>query len=150
MLRRIALTVQSPSRYNFAALPSAGFVNAMLRMLGRPIRTVLRWQFLTSIAATIVGGLVEGVPGALSAAIGGFISIFAGTVAGAVAAMGRTQAAWGVVVAALLAEIVKLGLMVMLLWIVLVTWDEIVVGAFIASFLVTALIFAMAFFVRDH
>jgi len=39
---------------------------------------------------------------------------------------------------------------VLLLWLVLVNYRDAVVGALIASFVVTLLIFAMAVFVRDH
>ena len=38
----------------------------------------------------------------------------------------------------------------LLLWLVLVNYRDAVVGALIASFVVTLLIFAMAVFVRDH
>lgn len=52
--------------------------------------------------------------------------------------------------AALTAEAVKIGLIAMLLWLVLANYDGVVVPAFIGSFLVTVLIFAMAFFVREY
>jgi len=54
------------------------------------------------------------------------------------------------VLSALRAEAVKLGLAVLLLWIVLVNYSQAVVGALIAAFVITLLIFAMAFFVRDY
>jgi len=37
-----------------------------------------------------------------------------------------------------------------LLWLVLVTYSQAVVGALIAAFVVTLVIFAMAFFVREY
>ena len=67
-----------------------------------------------------------------------------------VASMGNAKSAGGVVLGALRAEAVKLGLAVVLLWLVLVNYGEAVVGAVIATFVVTLLIFAMAFFVRDY
>ena len=51
---------------------------------------------------------------------------------------------------ALRAEAVKLGLALALLWLVLASYRDAVVGALIASFILTLLIFAMAFFVRDY
>ena len=45
---------------------------------------------------------------------------------------------------------VKIGLIVLFLWLVLATYEAVVVLAFIGTFLVTALIFSMAFFVRDY
>jgi ATP synthase protein I len=50
---------------------------------------------------------------------------------------------------ALRAEAVKLALALLLLWLVLANYNDAVVGALIASFVVTLLIFGMAFFVRD-
>ena len=51
---------------------------------------------------------------------------------------------------ALKAEGAKLGVMASLLGIVLVVYAEVVVPVFLGSFIVTALIFSMAFFVREH
>jgi hypothetical protein len=39
---------------------------------------------------------------------------------------------------------------VLLLWLVLANYAEAVAGVFVGAFLVTMLIFAMAFFVRDY
>lgn len=66
-----------------------------------------------------------------------------------VASLGGARSAGGVVMGALRAEAVKLGVAVLLLWLVLSNYAQAVVGALIASFVVTLLIFAMAFFVRD-
>ena len=51
---------------------------------------------------------------------------------------------------ALRAEGVKIALIVALLWLVLATYEELVVLALFGSFFVTILIFAMAFFVREY
>ena len=122
----------------------------MLRTLSKPIRIVFRWQVLVTAAMALAGGLFAGAHGALSAALGGFVSILAGVVSAVVATRSKAQSAGGVVVAALMAEAVKLGLIVMLLWLVLAAYGDVVVLAFIGSFLVTVLIFAMAFFVPDY
>lgn len=122
----------------------------MLRGLGKPIRTVFRWQLLATVALTLVAGAWAGAHGALSAALGGSVSIFSGGVAAVVASWGKAGTAGGVIVAALTAEAVKIGLIVALLWLVLTSYDGVVVSAFIGSFLVTVVIFAMAFFVRDY
>lgn len=122
----------------------------MLRDLSKPIRTVLRWQLLATAVLMLVAGFWVGADGALSAALGGLVSIFSGMVSAIVASLGKTGSAGGVVVAALTAEAVKIVLIVMLLWLVLANYDGVVVPAFIGSFLVTVLIFAMAFFVREY
>lgn len=122
----------------------------MLRGLGKPIRAVLRWQLLATVALTLVAGAWVGTQGALSAALGGAVSIFSGMTSAIVVMLGRAKSAGGVVVTALTAEAVKIGLIALLLWLVLANYDGIVVIAFIGSFLVTVLIFAMAFFVREY
>ena len=125
-------------------------MNAKPRLLSKPIRTVLRWQLIATAALTLVAGILAGVHGALSAALGGAVSVCAGWVAAVVASKGKAQSAGGVVIGALTAEGVKLGLIVILLWLVLTTYSDVVVAGFIGSFLVTAVIFAMPFFVREY
>ena len=122
----------------------------MLRQLRRPVLTVLKWQLLATTALALISGLVAGWHGALSAAAGGAISVMAGLSAAAVASFGSVHSPGSVVIGALRAEAVKIGLAVLLLWLVLTHYREAVVGAVIASFLVTLVIFAMAFFVRDY
>ncbi len=122
----------------------------MLRGLSKPIRTVLRWQLWVTAILTLAAGLIAGVDGALSAALGGLVSVVAGAVSGAVATKVRAGSAGGVIVAALTAEGVKVVLIVLLLWLVLATYDAIAAPAFFGSFFVTILIFSMAFFVREY
>ena len=138
-------------RYTSAASRGPGSANNnMLRRLRKPVLTVLRWQLAATAALVVVSALVAGMHGAVSALTGGLISITAGLASALVAAMGDAKSAGGVVMAALRAEAVKIGLAVLLLWLVLVNYDAAVAGALIATFVVTLLIFAMAFFVRDY
>jgi len=122
----------------------------MLRQLRRPVLTVLKWQLLAITALALLSGLVAGWHGALSAVAGGAISIMAGLSAALVASLGRARSAGALVMGALHAEAVKLGIAVLLLWLVLANYAQAVVGALIASFIVTLIIFAMAFFVREY
>lgn len=137
-------------RYTFQALPGAGIKNAMLRHLSKPIRTVLQWQLAATAALALAAALLAGEHGAISAAAGGGISIIAGLAAALVASRGRARSAGGVVMGALTAEAVKLGLAVLLLWLVLTNYGDAVVAALIGSFVATMLVFAMAFFVREY
>ena len=121
----------------------------MLRQLRRPVLTVLKWQVLATAALALISGLVAGRHGVLSAMAGGAISITAGLSAAMVASLGGTRSAGSVVMGALRAEAVKLALALLLLWLVLANYNDAVVGALIASFVVTLLVFGMAFFVRD-
>ena len=122
----------------------------MLRGLGKSIRTVLRWQLLATAALMLVAGAWGGTHGALSAALGGAVSIFSGLASAVVATLGKAESAEGVLLSALRAEAVKIGLIVLSLWVVLAMYQDIVVPAFFGSFGVTILIFAMAFFVREY
>ena len=109
----------------------------MLRQLRRPVLTVLKWQLLATAALALISGLVAGWQGAVSAAAGGAISVTAGLSASMAASLGGRGSAGSMVIGALRAEAVKLGVAVVLLWLVLVNYREAVVGALIASFSVT-------------
>lgn len=122
----------------------------MLRTLSKPIRTILRWQVWATLIAMLAGAVVAGAHGALSAVLGGLVGLLPGVISGAVATGSNAQSAGGIVVAALTAEAVKIGLIVVLLWVVLATYEAVVALAFLGSFLVTALMFTMALFVRDY
>lgn len=98
----------------------------------------------------LIAGLAGGAHAAASAAAGGLVSIVAGLAAALVASSGKAKSAGEVLVGALRAEAVKIGLAVLLLWIVLTNYDQAVIPAFLGAFVVTMLIFAMAFFVRDY
>ena len=125
-------------------------MNAKLGALRRPIRTVFRWQVVATAAFALLGAVLAGFDGALSGVLGGAISICAGGASAAVASMGSTRSAGGVLICALAAEGVKIGLIVVLLWGVLAAYDEVVAPAFFGAFFVTILIFGMAFFVREY
>ncbi len=125
-------------------------MNASLGALRKPIRTVLRWQLMATAVLTLAGGILADVDGALSAVLGGAVSLCAGWVSAVVAAKGKAQSAGEVLIGALMAEGVKIGLIVILLWLVLAAYDSVVAPAFFGSFIVTVLIFGMAFFVRDY
>lgn len=124
-------------------------MSASFGSLRRPVRTVLWWQLNATAALALAGGILAGADGALSAALGGVVSICAGGTSAVVAMIGKARSAGAVLTRALLAEGVKIGLIVILPWLVLATYGGVVVPAFIGSFVMTALIFVMAFFVRD-
>jgi ATP synthase protein I len=105
---------------------------------------------LATAALTLAAGALAGVHGAVSAALGGAVSVGAGWTSAVVAMRGKADSAGGVLVTALKAEGVKLGVIVILLWLVLAAYSEVVVPVFIGSFIATALIFSMALFVREH
>ncbi|HEU4924835.1 MAG TPA: ATP synthase subunit I [Burkholderiales bacterium] len=136
--------------YNFSALLAAKKPNATLRQLSKPIRTVIAWQAAATLVMTLAGAAFIGIHGAVSAAAGGSVSIIAGLAAAWVAARGSGNSAGGILAGALRAEAVKVGLVVLLLWLVLANYAEAIVVVVIGAFVVTMLIFAMAFFVREY
>ena len=86
----------------------------------------------------------------MSAALGGAVSMCAGWASAVVAARGKAPSAGEVLVGALQAEGVKIGLMVALVGVVLVLYSDVVAVAFLGTFMATAMIFSMAFFVREN
>ena len=122
----------------------------MLPALSRPIRTVLRWQAIATVVLMLVAGVWVGAHGALSAALGGLVSLLSGVASAVVASLGKAESAGEVLLTALRAELVKVGLIVILLWLVLAAYGSVVVPVFVGTFAVTVVVFAMAFFVREH
>jgi F0F1-type ATP synthase assembly protein I len=122
----------------------------MLRALRRPIRIVLMWQVAATALMVLVAGLVADMASALSAAAGGGVSIFAGLASALVASLSSAKSAGGVLAGALRAEAAKLGLALLLLWLVLANYQQAVVAVLLGAFVATMLIFSMAFFVREY
>ena len=122
----------------------------MLPRLSRPIRKVLVWQVAVTAAIAVVAAFLAGAQGAASAVAGGSISLIAGIVSALVASGRAAKSAGGILLVALKAEAVKLGLALILLWLVLANYDDAVSGALLVSFVATMLVFSMAFFVRDE
>ncbi len=122
----------------------------MLRHLSKPVRTVLQWQLAATAVLTLAGVALAGRDGAMSAAAGGAISIFAGLAAAFVASRSKAKSAGGLLLGALRAEAIKIGLAVFLLWLVLANYPEAHAALLVGSFAITIVIFAMAFFVREY
>ena len=137
-------------RYTFSALPGAKRSNAMLHALRKPIRTVLMWQIAVTALIAVTAAIAADIASALSAAAGGGVSVIAGLASALVASLSNAKSAGGVLAGALRAEAVKLGLALLLLWLVLANYPETAVAVFLGAFVVTMLIFSMAFFVREY
>ncbi len=122
----------------------------MLPIAAGPIRVVLRWQFIVTVVLAVAAGLLAGPHGAASAALGGAVSLVAGWAGGVVAGRKRAASAMDVVTGALLAEFAKIGLIVLQLGLVVALYREVAMGVFAGTFIVTMLIYSMAFFVPDN
>ena len=115
----------------------------------KPIRNVLKWQAIATLAIAVIGGMWAGVHGALSAVLGGVVNMTACVVFAVVVAVSRPASAGGTVAALFRAEAAKILVIVLQLWLVLTGYKDIVLAAFFAAFVVTVLLFRMALFVRD-
>lgn len=122
----------------------------IFRIGSKPIRTVLWWQCIATAAIAVIAGLLSGIHGAVSAFLGGLVSIVAGLGFALAMASGNDGSAAGALLAALKAEAVKIGLIVLLLLLVLASYKEVVVAGFIGSFIVSVVIFTSAILVRDN
>ncbi|MEO7156090.1 MAG: ATP synthase subunit I [Vicinamibacterales bacterium] len=119
----------------------------------RPIRTVLKWQLIATAGTALIAGLWAGGHGAVSAALGGLVNVTAGVAYAVLLGVGlkatQANAAGASLVAMFRAEAVKIVLIVAQLWLVLSIYKSIVPAAFFTAFVITVIIFSMAFFVRD-
>jgi ATP synthase protein I len=115
----------------------------------KPIRNVLKWQAIATLAIAVIGGMWAGVHGALSAVLGGVVNMSACVVFAVVVAISRPASAGGTVATLFRAEAGKILVIVLQLWLVLTGYKDIVLAAFFAAFVVTVLLFRMALFVRD-
>ncbi|MEO7386590.1 MAG: ATP synthase subunit I [Gammaproteobacteria bacterium] len=121
----------------------------MIGLRSRAIRTVLRWQLMATAALAVISALAAGRHGALSAVLGGLVSFVAGLGFATVASASRKDSAGLAMLAALRAEAFKVVLIVLLLWIVLTIYKNVVIVAFIGTFIATTTVFALALFVRE-
>jgi ATP synthase protein I len=123
---------------------------AVIGLRSKAIRTVLRWQLMATVAFAALAGYLAGFHGVLSAALGGLVSFGSGLGFAAAASWGRADSAAGVMAGALRAEAIKIILIVFLLWLVMSSYEKVVVIAFFGTFIVATVIFSAAFFVPDN
>jgi ATP synthase protein I len=116
------------------------------RGVWRVFRQIIVAQVLSTAVVTSLSGWLAGMHGAISALLGGTIGIAAGLAFAMVAARLKSRSAGEVLLLALGAEALKIALIVFLLWLVFATYPEVVAPGLIGSFIVSILIFGMAFF----
>lgn len=115
----------------------------------RPLRTALVWQAVATLVIAAVAGIYAGPDGALSALLGGVINVSAGVVHAVVARLSPLRTPGATVRGAVRAEAAKIIMILGQLWLVLATYRDLVLPALFAAFIVTALMFRVALFVRD-
>jgi F0F1-type ATP synthase assembly protein I len=119
----------------------------------KPIRTVLKWQIIATASVAAMAGFWAGRDGAISAVLGGVINVAAGVVYAWLLGfrLGATPVpdAGSSLVAMFRAEAGKVLVIVGGLWLALSTYRDVVPAAFFTAFVITVIVFSMAFFVRD-
>jgi len=111
---------------------------------------VLRWQLYATVGMALIAGLWSGTHGAISALLGGLVNVAASLVYGLIVSRVGVTSAVNVLRTAMRAEASKIAAMVVLLWLVMTTYKNVVPVAFFFTFIVTVLVFTLAFLVRDE
>ncbi len=104
---------------------------------------------IVTLALTLVAGLLWGRNGALSAVLGGAVNFAAGWVYGWRVSRREARTAGEALATMFRAEAIKILLIFAGLVLVLTTYQDIVHGAFFATFVITVGVFAAAIGVRD-
>ncbi|MEP7328517.1 MAG: ATP synthase subunit I [Betaproteobacteria bacterium] len=115
----------------------------------KPIRRILAWQAAATVVIAVVAGVLAGASAALSAVLGGVVNITAVVVYAVVLGVSNPTSAGATVAAMFRAEASKILVIIFQLWLVLTTYKDVVPAAFFATFVITVLLFSMAFFDRD-
>lgn len=123
----------------------------------KSLRIALVWQLVATIFLTLPVGWLAGVHGAISALLGGLVAMAGSLVfillAPAKDARSPSQPdgmAWDSLGRMLKAEGAKVGVIVVLLWLVPAVYKEVVLPGFIGTFIVSVVIFSMAAFFRNN
>ena len=115
----------------------------------KPYRAVLKWQAFVTGGLALAAGLWAGGHGALSAILGGLVNISAGVVYAVVVLRPKPATAGRTMATLFRAEASKILVILAQLWIVLATYRDVVLPAFLAAFVITVLLSSVALFVRD-
>ena len=120
-----------------------------IKIESKPLRTVLRWQSYATAGVAVGAGMLAGVHGAFSAALGGIVSWVAGLVFALLVSGGKVRTAGETLRILFRAEAGKITLMIFLLWLVLTTYQEVVPIAFFVGFIASVLVSQAAVLVHE-
>ena len=115
----------------------------------KPYLAVLKWQALVTGGLVVAAASLAGLHGALSALLGGVVNITAGVVYAIVVLASRPSTAGRALTTLFRAEASKILVILAQLWIVLATYKDVVLPAFLAAFVITVLLSSVALFARD-
>ena len=115
----------------------------------RPFKVALGAQAAATIAIAIVAGAWAGRDASVSHMLGRTINLVAEVLYVLTIGIVNPSTPTGTVFALLRAEASKVALIVFQLWLVLTTYKGLVALPFIVAFVLTVLVFRLAFIVRD-
>jgi ATP synthase protein I len=104
---------------------------------------------LATTGIALVTGLSIGGNGAISAMLGGMVMMVAGCVYAAMTGVNKVRSAGETLRTLFRAEAVKIGVIVLQLWVVLTAYEAVVPAVFIGTFVVAVLIYPIALLIRD-
>lgn len=129
--------------------PARKHAKAFAALVSRPLRNVLRWQALATVACVAIAVAWRGGDAGWSAALGGGVTMLSTLAYAVVLDIGDTASAGASVATMLRAEAVKIVVIMIGLWLALTRWHGIVPGALLAAFVITVLLFSVALLTRN-
>lgn len=121
----------------------------MLQLRNRQIRAVLKYQAITTVSIALAVGSLGGARWGVSALLGGLISLLGGVTYGVMLSRAGKGSAEDALLIMMRAESAKILVIVLLLWLVFSSYEEVYGAGFIGTFIITTLIFSFAVFIRD-
>lgn len=115
----------------------------------KPLQIVLRWQIVGTIAVTVAVALLSDMNSAISAGMGGLISVISSAAFAIVVSRHQGYSADGTIRTALKAEVIKISLTIVLLWLVFMFYENLNALAFIGTFIVIVIMHSLALFASD-
>ena len=116
----------------------------------RPLSIVLWVQLLLTLIVAVVFGFLSDLHGAISTMLGGMVSLISSAAFTVIISRHKGYTAGETIRTAVRAEIVKISLIVILLWVVFKSYESINAFAFIGTFVLTVLAHNVALFVSDN
>ena len=111
------------------------------------LRTVIRWQLIYSVVIAIIFGVFSGLHAAISGFLGALVSAGAASVYAIVVSQHKGFTASGTLRTALRAELLKIIVIIISLWVVFEHYQNVRPVIFICSFIGAVVITSMALFV---
>ena len=117
--------------------------------MSKPVLMALKWQLAVILIAALLFAWPAGIHGAVSAILGGLINLLAALLFAWVASINGAKSPGNTLRALFRAEASKIAFIVLALWWVLTTYQQMDKAGFFITFIVTVLVSQMTFFVRE-